>query len=146
MAKKSDKTEIKRRISKVQDLLLEGNRSNQIIEYAKENWSIAEAQTYNYIKEAWDEFSKIKEADRDRLMNYHILARMNLFKKAYDKENWGVCREILKDMAQLQGLYVVKHSFTDPTGEQDYGALTVDEMVKRLVAILQSTNGEFLEK
>jgi len=134
--KKATDIEKQKRVLIVQQWLIEGVRSPIIVKNIKEQWGISESQAYKYIDLAWQGFAEKYMKDRDALLAFHIAARINLFRKAYEREHWGVCRSILEDIAKLQGLYVQKHAFTDPSGELDYGALTADEIVKRLLAVL----------
>ena len=137
MSKKSTQIEIARRVMIVQQLIIEGQRSPVIAQSLSKKWDISERQVYEYIDKAWKAFEEKYLKDRDKLLGFHIAARLNLFRKAYDNQHWGVCRSILEDLAKLQGLYVNKVAFTDPEGEIDYGALTADELVKRLLAVLE---------
>lgn len=135
--RKISKDEIERRIAIVQQLLLEGKSTPLIVQNISKQWDISERQAYHYVDKAWDNFASKYMKQRDKLLGFHVAARLNLFRKAYDNGHYGVCRSILEDLAKLQGLYVNKVAFTDPEGEIDYGALTADELVKRLLAVLE---------
>lgn len=135
--RKLSKDELARRIAVVQQLLLEGKPTPVIVQSIAKQWGISTRMAYNYVDKAWEDFASKYMKERDRLLGFHVAARLNLFRKAYDNGHYGVCRSILEDLAKLQGLYVNKIAFTDPEGEIDYGALTVDELVKRLLAILE---------
>ncbi|NOY60441.1 MAG: hypothetical protein GXO75_16135 [Calditrichaeota bacterium] len=146
--KKSDRVEIEKRITAVQQWLLQGYTTRAIVQNVSKKWGVDERQAYNYMKRAWSDFAeRYKGAKKNEWFAFHIEARLNLLSRALEKEHYGVCRSILEDIAKLQGFYVQKHAFTDPSGEKDYGVPISDsELRKRLVAILSSNgngSGEF---
>ena len=137
---KTDKLRTKERVAVVQRLLVEGHSTPVIVQNISKKWDIGERQAYNYVSKAWDTFAEKYENRRDAILGFHVAARLNLFRKAYDAEQYYVCKQILEDLAKLQGLYVNKVAFTDPEGKIDYGALTADELVRRLLAVLNIDN------
>ena len=130
------KIEKERRYAIVERLILEGKPTPAIVQTITKSWGIKQRQAYNYVNMVWDGFAKKYERSHDKILGFHIMARVNLFRKAYDDRQYYVCKQILEDLAKLQGLYVNKVAFTDPEGKIDYGALTADELVRRLLVVL----------
>ena len=105
MKKKSNKAEIEERKLYVSNLLLEGKETKDICRIATEKWKISRRQVERYITSSYKLWHKDFENRRNMFLEYHIALRMNLYRIAYERENYRFCLTTLKDVAKLEGLY-----------------------------------------
>ena len=102
---RSNKAEIEDRVLYISQLLLEGKRTKEICRIASEKWKISRRQVERYITSSYKNLHKEFEKRRKRILDYHIALRMNLYRIAYEQENYRFCLTTLKDVAKLEGLY-----------------------------------------
>jgi len=102
---KSNKKEIENRILEISKMLLRGLSNSEICRYASLNWGISDRQTQRYIKRCYDLWHKEFEKRKKRNLSYHLAKRRDLYKQAYDKKQWNICLEIIKDEAKIMGTY-----------------------------------------
>ena len=102
---KANKLEIGKRLTYISELLLEGKSTKDICRIASEKWSISKRQVERYISSSYTLWHKEFENRRKMLLEYHIALRMNLYRIAYEQQNYRFCLTTLKDIAKLEGLY-----------------------------------------
>jgi hypothetical protein len=102
---KSNKVEIEERILYISQLLIEGKRTKEICRNMSEKWKISRRQVERYINSSYKLWHKEFKNKTKIILDYHIALRMNLYRIAYEEENYRNCLEILKDLAKLEGLY-----------------------------------------
>jgi len=143
---KSSDLEYKRRLRIVQEWILADVFQKDIINKCVESWGISEFQAKRYIKTASVEFTKVMEKDMKKNLAYHIEKRKKLIRQISADEKHtarGVRVEldIVKDIAELQGLYVKKHEVTGKDGKAieieqksdiDYSKLS-DEALEEII-------------
>jgi hypothetical protein len=120
MAKKSDKVEVEKRIRIIQEWLMQGQTTFDIIRQSVSSWGISERQSYRLLERAYDEFSQLKQRGTKRRLNYHIEARLKLFRDMKDKATPKGARAacmILDSMAKLEGVLIDKHEITGKDGQ-----------------------------
>lgn len=109
---KATQTEYLRRIRTIQEWMLIGYNSSDIKEQALLKFApISTRQVERYIKEAHDNFEEITEKKIKRRLNYHIEARMKVFRELQNKNTpagAAVALKILEDVGKLEKLYVTK--------------------------------------
>lgn len=109
---KSDKIEVARRITIVQQLIIKGFTNREIAIYANDNWGIQLAMAKNYIKKASVGFVDFIKDDVDAELNTALERRLSLFRKmekqAENPKCADVALKILQDIARLKGQYVEK--------------------------------------
>ena len=108
---KPDKIEFAKRIRSVQEWLMSGVSTTDIITQCKNKWELSERQAYRYVKKAYEEFRKMSEEDIENRRSFHIEARLKLYRDLKDKnvnKSAAVAIDILRDIAKLEGLYIEK--------------------------------------
>jgi hypothetical protein len=115
--KKSDAIEKAARIRYVQDQLLAGHYTADIIDSVVLSYQVSERQAYNYLKDAVAEFKAFREKDVENQLGRHIATRWHLYKelldagkgkrgKLGDPKIVAELRALLQDIAKLEGLYI----------------------------------------
>jgi len=145
MANKSNKAEAEKRLNQIVTMLIDGFPTFDIVRYGTENWKISKRAVEKYITKANEEISSRAKIDRDRGIDWHLEARKKNLSRAISKEDHRLVKDILRDLAEMQGLYPKKqmevHTKSVPTTRdeilstlakfaQDSG-LTLDEYCKR---------------
>ena len=102
---RTNKIEIGERVLCISQLLLEGKRTKEICRIASEKWKISRRQVERYITSAYKNWYKEFAKRRRTILEYHLALRMNLYRIAYEQENYRFCLTTLKDVAKLEGLY-----------------------------------------
>jgi hypothetical protein len=111
---KSNKVEIEERILYISQLLLEGKRTKEICRNMSEKWNISRRQVERYITSSYKLWHKEFKNKTKIILDYHLALRMNLYRIAYEQENYRFCLTTLKDVAKLEGLYDI-----DTPAQQD---------------------------
>ena len=114
---KADKRESKKRVLQISEWLLEGQSTYEIVEHCGQNWGIKRAQVYKYIDKAKGEWEETYKKDFVNNLNWHLIARRRLYKNALKGDRYSEANNILKDIADLQGLYKQVHEITGKDGE-----------------------------
>lgn len=115
MNKKSSKIETDKRTRSVQEWMMQGHTTSDIVRQCTASWSITPRQVYKYIRKAYEAFKESAEKDLEARKQFHIHSRLKMFRDLRDKSSCkpaGVALEILKDIAKLEGLYVEKVDHT----------------------------------
>lgn len=113
--KKSSKVETDKRTRSVQEWMMQGHTTSDIVRQCTSNWSITPRQAYKYIRKAYEAFKESAEKDLEARRQFHIHSRLKIFRDLQGKNDSkpaGVALEILKDIAKLEGLYVEKVDHT----------------------------------
>src|SRR4051812_35163319 len=117
MAKrKSPQAIVQQRVQEVLTIRLLGAEFSDIVQYAAEKgWDVQERQLWNYVAQSDELLATTLEQDREKLLNRHVAQRRALFAKAMSVADLGAARAVLKDEAELLGLYPAKR--TEITGK-----------------------------
>lgn len=111
MTQKSTKVETDKRTRAVQEWMMQGHSSADIVRQCIAQWNITGRQAYKYIRKAYEAFREQAEKDIESRRQFHIHSRLKLFRDLQDKKNSkpaGTALAILQDIAKLEGLYVEK--------------------------------------
>jgi len=142
----ADKVSSISRIRAIQEWLLIGHTTKDIILQGTTLWNVCDRQIYRYLKDArkWfiDETKEKIEARRA----FHVQARMRLFKNLKNKDNSQgafAALNLLKDIAELEGLYIRKIEHTGKDGEplMPNDPLKVSEN-KLVIAVVNATHSD----
>jgi hypothetical protein len=121
---KSTKAEVKKRVEEVFKLRLGGANFADIVQYAsapEQAWGVSERQLWNYIEAADKLIVQRFDAKAPYLLHRHLLQRNQLYAHAMGAGDFRTALAVLKDEAQLEGLYPPKKvAPTDPAGEKEY--------------------------
>ena len=103
---KSTKSEILKRVEEILQIRLSGAEFVDIRQHASENgWKLSDRQLRRYIARTDDLLAETLEKNRDKIFNRHIAQRRALYARAASISDYGTCLRILKDEAELLGLY-----------------------------------------
>lgn len=110
---KSTKATVQQRVEEVLELRLAGAEFHQIRKYAnvpdpqsgRKPWGVSDSQLWRYIRAGDELLAEILDKDRERLLNRHIAARRRLLSRAVAQNDLSNARALLKDEAELLGLY-----------------------------------------
>lgn len=117
--KADDPTKIAR-IRTVQEWLMLGNSTRDIVLQGRTSWGVCDRQVHRYIRDAKKAFSEDLKDKIDERRIFHIQARMRLYRNLKNKESAGgtlAAMAILKDIADIEGLYVMKHEHSGKDGQ-----------------------------
>lgn len=115
---RATKDEKLRRIRVIQEYLLEGQNTVDIIQTICTNYGLGVRSAQNYIKSARKVFIEINNANAHESFAEHIAARKRLIKK-YEKTNPKLAFELWKDLAELQGMYQYSKNENDNSEQGD---------------------------
>ncbi|PKN16501.1 MAG: hypothetical protein CVU66_00695 [Deltaproteobacteria bacterium HGW-Deltaproteobacteria-23] len=129
--KKSSNLELEKRLRVVQEWLMQGYDTPDIVRQITTKWEVTERQAYKYIEKAFEEFKARSERRMEFLRAYHTSTRKKLFRDLAAKntpEGAKAALSILQDIAKLDGLYVekVSHHITDIPHNEDHRVLFED--------------------
>ena len=146
MPGRSSKAELAKRIEEVFELRLGGAELQDVREHAQATvddegkprapWNVSEGQLCRYIAAA-DKLCKERfDARADHLLARHLLQRRRLYAHAMEVGDFKTALAVLKDEAQLQGLYEAHDKPERPAGGAD-APMGTAEVVKLLGARLR---------
>ncbi len=108
---KSDKATVLQRTQDVLRLLLAGAEFAEIRQYATEKgWHVRQRQLRRYIETAYANLAKTTDRDRQQLLGRHLMQRRALFARALKAGDLRTALQVLRDEAELQGLYPAKRN------------------------------------
>lgn len=116
---KSDKLESNNRVRTVQEWILQGFATVDIIKQCTGKWNISERQAYRIYNKAYDWFHDLRQKGSKRRLYYHMEVRLKLYRDLKDKTSPQGARSALKildSMAKLEGVMIEKHEVTGKDG------------------------------
>jgi hypothetical protein len=143
---RADRVTYEARITEVVRRVVTGESVPDILEFIVKTWGVEHAQAYNYVSRAKAALLKIHEHKR-RVALGEMLARHDALRKlGFDAKDHRLVLDTDKEDANLLGLYPPKKvAPTNPAGDQEYGALSDEERMKRLLAVLKEAGVEIGE-
>jgi hypothetical protein len=136
---KANKAEVQRRTNVILDLLLDGLRRHEVLQYASKqtDWSLSDRQIDEYISRANEAIENHRSEERAKRINKTEMRLEKLLTRALSKQDHRLVRLVLEDIRKLFGLDApTKHALTDKEGEHDFVNLTIEEIRRRAEAIL----------
>lgn len=103
----SDKTESERRVRIVQEWILLGYSTSDIVAQLTITYNIGKRQAYNYYNKAFTEFQEGNKQSIEAKKAYHLALRRKLLKDLKEKETPTGARAALRiadSMARMDGL------------------------------------------
>jgi len=123
---RTTQAELQQRVSEVLHLRLHGGAFHDLLRHASEQkWNVSERQLWNYVAKADALLAETLERDRGKVFNLHVAQRRALYLKCMSVSDYSNARAVLKDEAELLGLYPAKK--TEVTGK-DGGPIPVEVM------------------
>ena len=143
---KADSAEFERRISAVTKRIVECEPAIDIVQSVSAEYGVTTRQGWNYYTWALARLRKLA-AQTDMAMLGKMLARHDLLRKhGFKEKDYRLVLDTDKEDASLLGLYPPKKiAPTNPAGDQEYGALSDEERMKRLLAVLKEAGVEIGE-
>jgi len=114
---KADRQESDRRVRQVSNWLLDGESSSDIIKYCEENWQIKQVQAYAYIEKARKLWDEINQNELVYNLTWHIQTRRKLLNKCIKDGDKSNARQVLNDLADIQGISRNRIEHTGKDGE-----------------------------
>jgi hypothetical protein len=115
--KKSSKAIVQARVAEVLKMRLAGAEFHDIVQYASETdeatsrpWNVTERQLRNYVRDSDLLLARSLEEKVKPLFNLHRAQRRDLFRQALQTGDLRTALSVLKDEAELLGLYPGKLS------------------------------------
>lgn len=111
MSVKSSKIEMDKRIRMVQEWMMQGHSTADIVRNITSKWDVTERQAFKYIHRAYVSFREVSEKNIENRRHYHLNTRLKLYRDLKGKEfpeGSKAALSILQDIAKLEGLYVEK--------------------------------------
>lgn len=105
---KATQAQVQERITTIYRLLLQQQPYRVIVQYAAKTWGLKPRQTATYVARAKELIAVECATARTENMNEQLAIRRHLYSQAYHDRNWRLCLDILKDEAQMLGLYPTK--------------------------------------
>ena len=102
---KSNGMETLKRLEQVKTWLLEGQRTVDMLEAGRELWSLRRRRMHELIREARSHIAADSEASQRAHFDWHIEARLELYRRAVDTADVKAALSVLKDLAEMQGHY-----------------------------------------
>src|SRR5271166_6603092 len=103
---KSTKATVLQRVEEVLKTRLQGAALWEIREYAVEKaWNVSDTQLRRYIQQSDELLQAEAEADRAKLYRRHIAQRRHLLARALETGDLRTALAVVKDEAELEGLY-----------------------------------------
>lgn len=132
---KADRATIRRRVDEVLRLLLDGKTVPEICQDASViGWGVGERTVRRYAARAFESLADITEKKRRQLFGQHRIRREVLYQQARASGELGVALAILKDDAELLGLYPSKTVNTNSVLSFPDPAVMKAEIMKRIGA------------
>jgi hypothetical protein len=103
---KSNKVTALLRLEEVLKILLAGGEYEDIRQYgAAKGWNVSERQIRRYIQQAYERLADATNQNLKSLMGRHLMQRRGLYARAIKGNDIRTALMVLKDEAELQGLY-----------------------------------------
>jgi hypothetical protein len=130
---KATKAEISKRVNEVLEIRISGAEFHDILQYSSEHgWNVGERQLWNYIHAADKLLVERLEKDRDRIFARHVAQRRALYARCLNVGDFSSAGRILRDEAELLGLYPAKKS--EVTGKD--GGPVVLNITEEIVGLI----------
>ena len=114
---KADRQESERRVRQVSNWLLDGESTTDIVQYCANEWKLSQRQTYVYINKARTLWEEINSNEFVYNLNWHIQTRRKLLNKCIKDGDKSNARQILNDLADIQGISRNRIEHTGKDGE-----------------------------
>lgn len=115
--KQATKEEKIRRIRVIQEYLLEGQNTADILSTIMTNYKLGLRSAQMYLKKARELFIEINNKSIQESFAEHISARRRLIKK-YERSNPKLALDCWKDLALLEGLYTIGKNMNEDVNDK----------------------------
>jgi hypothetical protein len=131
---KSDKSTVNSRVNDAVRLLVAGAGLPEIRQFAKSHgWNVGDRQIRRYQELAYKRLAKTTDRSQKQLLGRHLQQRRTLFARCIKENDNRTALHVLRDEAELEGLYPGVDGKKAPPGPQ-YSPLSRLERTVRLLA------------
>ena len=134
---KSDKATVVRRIQEILRLLLAGGEFEDIRQYAaSHDWKLSDRQLRRYQEWAYRKVVDATKRSQKELLGRHLMQRRALYARALKTSDIRTALEVLRDEAELEGLYPNAKDGPTPLDERFPAGspLSREERFRRILA------------
>jgi hypothetical protein len=139
--KQADKNEMSNRVREVQDYILQGQLTCDIIKQLCLKYKITERHAYRIYNKAWNGIQKENDKEKDKKKNTYVVQLKKLFRDLENKNRPSGARvgvRIIESMARMDGII--------PTRENQSGFLNGNGLDDdKGVAIIKLSDGTEIE-
>jgi hypothetical protein len=129
---KATQAEILTRVNEVLQMRLNGAEFVDIRQYASENgWKVSDRQLWRYIRRTDAILAATLERDREKIFNRHIGQRRALYARSASVSDYRTCLAILRDEAELLGLYPARNGPQAPDGGS--GGAAIEAVAMKII-------------
>jgi hypothetical protein len=123
--KRASDAEVAARVEEVLHCRLNGAEFHDLQAHAREKgWQVSERQLWRYVAAADELVERTFEPDRQKVFRRHILQRRALYARALQDGDYRTALAVLRDEAELHGLYTRKVELSGAGG----GPIKVETM------------------
>jgi uncharacterized Zn finger protein len=123
--KRATKAEVAARVEEVLHARLNGAEFHDLQALAVEKeWQVSDSQLWRYVQAADQRIEKTFEPDRQKIFRRHVLQRRALYARALQDGDYRTALAVLRDEAELHGLYTRKVELSGAGG----GPIKVEAM------------------
>lgn len=111
--KKTDKNETFKRVRAIQEWILQGQRTCDIITQVCVLWDVGERQAYKLFNKAWTELQDLSKRSLEERKSLHIEMRLKLFRDLKYKESPNGARAALRiadSIARIDGVIPIREN------------------------------------
>jgi hypothetical protein len=112
MRKKSDSSEMEKRINLIYAMLLQGLQRKTIIQYGTKEWSICDRQVDDYLSSARKLMSDDSQKDLEYKKSEILSQYYDLYNKSYALEDYKECKNVLQLISITLGVHTNKTDIT----------------------------------
>lgn len=143
---KSDKATVLTRIQDLTKLVLAGAEFNDIRQYAADQgWKLSERQLRRYQEMVYTRLAESTQRNREQLLGRHLMQRRALYARAVKSSDYRAALMILRDEAELSGLYLAKKiELTTPEGQRPFvpGPPLIESKLSRRQRVVKRINAK----
>ena len=137
--------EIEQRVDKVFSMIIAGSTPREIFRFISEktDWGISYRQLTNYIDKANERLLEASQIQRQQELGKAISRLNNLYRAAYQIQDYRVCATIQKQLTELLGLSEPSRlSVQGPNGQPVVDATVIAAELARLLSANGGSNYE----
>jgi hypothetical protein len=143
---RSDKATVITRVQEVSKLVLAGAEFADIRQFAADHgWQIGDRQVRRYIELVYERLAESTQRDREQLLGRHLMQRRALYARAVKSSDYRAALMILRDEAELSGLYLAKKielTTPDGPGPPFTGAPLIESKLSRRQRVVKRINAK----
>lgn len=105
MATRTSRSEKRKRVHLVFEMLIEGKATVTILTHCMDAWGVSKRTAYDYMQEADDVLKDMLKGKKIAKVNRAVALRETLIEKLIDNKNYPMAFQIMMDKSKLENLY-----------------------------------------